>query len=921
MFVSRSKTLIAALTAATLIAGCGGTDTASRQRNAALPGAQQCLSDEGTTIDSSGLVQLDFCAEAASFEIWQGDIRVAEPIAINTDSMNTFQAPAGEHTFRVVSMSANGEQVGEDVVNTITDSCSTGGACEIGDIGPGGGIVAYDAGEKKDWGQYIEIARKGWYDNTIGPNASEDPKGAMNCLPNWVGTENKLGAGKNNTEMMILSCRERDRENLDSYSLVEDYNSRLGSPKQDWVIPTPTDLLEIELSYKAINDLQVNELLATSSEVDDQRWVWVYQFGRTKPEPCPLGCQSTVKSNAYPVRPVRYFASDGPVTPTVKVTGIMATPTTPDTTVVASSNGSPTDLKFESGEQLKLTWKSEGNTDGQEFLVEFRGDNNNEFIAKRVPCCEYSFTFDQFEANVSYTFVVSLANDIGERISTMRISFIPILKLFDADGGSISNPSEENTSPPDASVAPEKESSTTVEQAKSPSSGEVDCTVAPSVKFPLNPTTDDTVSFVVFHPCFGKDRNQQVYYGRVVTDADGKKSRPVDASQSFRGTSYHVQARFEEGTHTFDFSAGFRINRERVFTEAKQISFEVTKGDESNDNVCDINRISLVGKALLLNCPVVSKGRLSAPSISSDVQVKTSGDEWVADLSGLPDGWHYLAIMGNYGLESFLKEVSVCITQCDASTTFAPIEVQQDNDTLTASMSCSGVIQVVQMYKVSDQIYVQSSKKRGTLTGNIDISLHPSTTALQFVRSCSEEGDQSLFTFGLLNRSTSPSATPPTAEDIANDFNESVATISLPEITQGASDLPVGPVSGGSFAVAAQAESLSLTPDVVFELLDLTIAGSKVEQVEISADGKRWVPGNFGDIALPEDASQLSIRLTAEDGSQTVITRDIERTSSSTPAVGTASESGMGAMNLVFIALALLLLLAAAFALKKKRAT
>ena len=215
-----------------------------------------------------------------------------------------------------------------------------------------------------------------------------------------------------------------------------------------------------------------------------------------------------------------------------------------------------------------------------------------------------------------------------------------------------------------------------------------------------------------------------------------------------------------------------------------------------------------------------------------------------------------------------------------------------------------------------------NKSRSGTLNGKIDISLHPSTAALQFIRSCSEESNQWLSTFGLLNRSTSPSATPPTAEDIANDFNESVATISLPEITQGASDLPVGPVSGGSFAVAAQAESLSLTPDVVFELLDLTIAGSTVERVEISADGKKWVPGNFGDIELSEDASQLSIRLTAKDGSQTVITRDIDRSSSSTPAVDTASESGMGAMNFVFIALALLLLLlAAAFAVKKKRAT
>lgn len=35
-------------------------------------------------------------------------------------------------------------------------------ACAIGDTGPGGGIVFYDAGSRQSWGRYLEVAPTGW---------------------------------------------------------------------------------------------------------------------------------------------------------------------------------------------------------------------------------------------------------------------------------------------------------------------------------------------------------------------------------------------------------------------------------------------------------------------------------------------------------------------------------------------------------------------------------------------------------------------------------------------------------------------------------------------------------------------------------------------------------------------------------------
>jgi hypothetical protein len=37
-------------------------------------------------------------------------------------------------------------------------TCSNGGACGLGDTGPGGGIVIFDAGSSQSWGRYLEVA-------------------------------------------------------------------------------------------------------------------------------------------------------------------------------------------------------------------------------------------------------------------------------------------------------------------------------------------------------------------------------------------------------------------------------------------------------------------------------------------------------------------------------------------------------------------------------------------------------------------------------------------------------------------------------------------------------------------------------------------------------------------------------------------
>ena len=48
--------------------------------------------------------------------------------------------------------------------------CIPGEFCPISSTGPGGGKVFYDAGSQQSWGQYLEVAPKGWSGKAVDPS-------------------------------------------------------------------------------------------------------------------------------------------------------------------------------------------------------------------------------------------------------------------------------------------------------------------------------------------------------------------------------------------------------------------------------------------------------------------------------------------------------------------------------------------------------------------------------------------------------------------------------------------------------------------------------------------------------------------------------------------------------------------------------
>lgn len=59
---------------------------------------------------------------------------------------------------RVFGAKAGAKPTGAISAVTTSTECVTGVSCKIGDVGPGGGIIFYDAGKHEIWGRYLEIA-------------------------------------------------------------------------------------------------------------------------------------------------------------------------------------------------------------------------------------------------------------------------------------------------------------------------------------------------------------------------------------------------------------------------------------------------------------------------------------------------------------------------------------------------------------------------------------------------------------------------------------------------------------------------------------------------------------------------------------------------------------------------------------------
>jgi hypothetical protein len=706
--------------------------------------------------------------------------------------------------------------------------------------------------------------------------------------------------------------------------------------------------------------LELSGTYSTSTETSYARaQMTVYRYGETQnPRQRYYGPDfSTTRksiSNNFMVRPVRYFSTSGDVVPSIKVVGIMDIPTTttevttttetPETTTLAP-NTLPAPLggnvvindetgyisvswnepyPFDTSHDFNIVWEKAAGSRGGGGGVRANQPDVKIPIMRFVQDTEYLFKIGRIGDNQTFW---------GEEFSAIpnqsKIIDSPTSTAYTNTTSTIEETVTTSVEAPTPTPAPTNEvpTPTAVQTTNSPISttvNKLDCTVAPKVSYtPENPTSDDTITFTVTHPCYGIYENQYVIFGRAETDDEGTAYWSASSSTGVNGEKWTQDSRLNPGLHTFLFRTSLEPEAEKAFySESRQVEVSVAEGATPSKSACDNDSITVENSILTITCPLIWSQAVIESGKYRGLLTAIDDEKLTSDLSDIGSGWSHLNLYIIHGVDTFHTQVTVCIESCELPSSFEPftVSLDKDNATVTAPTECASGLSISQMYKSSENLYKRSNQEVSYSVEPASVALNGSTGALLIVQENCEKGGI-LTAFASLGRT----ATPPTPDDVNPPVDEKVATIGLLEITRGATDLPVGEVAGGVVTTSSAATSVALTPEVVTGLLALTVEDSKVELVEVSLDGINWKNALIGSFSLPASAETMSVRLTAANGKQSVIKQSIDRTVpvvvSQTDEIVSASPDsrGSGILSYWWVLLVLLVLVGGFFATKKKR--
>ncbi len=167
----------------------------------------------------------------------------------------------------------------------------------IGDVGPGGGTVFFDAGIPREWGQYLEAAPVTWYDGGEDPLLMWYPFEISSLHANW---HSFVGSGKANTKAIARGQRKLDAHSDTAALACVAYR---GGGFKDWYLPSIGELFEMYDSRCVFRSLKTGKYWSSSEgHYADPESILLLIF--TDQE---RGGGDAYPESHYAVRPIRAF--------------------------------------------------------------------------------------------------------------------------------------------------------------------------------------------------------------------------------------------------------------------------------------------------------------------------------------------------------------------------------------------------------------------------------------------------------------------------------------------------------------------------------------------------------------------------------------------------------------------------------------
>ena len=167
---------------------------------------------------------------------------------------------------------------------------------EVGDLGPAGGVVIYDAGSTRNWGRYIEVAPENW-NGSDGDDV--DVPWCSNPFLDVNSATSGIGFAEVNTNQMISpNCTSGVGV------IARDYQ---GGGESDWSVPTLAEMQLISAQANLIPGLIIegpggsNGYWVSNGGTGGNSWIGTVQVVGGGP-----GGVNKAQSGPY-LRPIRYF--------------------------------------------------------------------------------------------------------------------------------------------------------------------------------------------------------------------------------------------------------------------------------------------------------------------------------------------------------------------------------------------------------------------------------------------------------------------------------------------------------------------------------------------------------------------------------------------------------------------------------------